>query len=469
MRKGDTFDVMCSISALLADVVSVYAGVMLAVWVRFDSGWISMRYDLPASRYIYYIGAGFAALLFVLIFQMLDLYKRPQTGAFSEKIPRIIRACGLGVLLAFVLASAIRTEPPFSRVVAGLSFFTISSIVLIVRFALSRIERHYAKYQTHKNNIIILGVNITAANLKAAIEREPRLRSRVLGFLRVNKDPSHKDIAEDMIMGEVEELSRLLDENNVDQVILTASELERSRMVEIILLCERTVVQFRMVPDMLRLLTTKVDIQTINGIPLLGTGKWPLDCFWNRATKRIEDISGALIGLFLSLPVLAIAAIFIKRSSPGPVFFKQVRCGQHGNHFTLYKLRTMRTDAETDGTPGWTTEDDPRRTRTGALLRRWNIDELPQFWNVLKGEMSIVGPRPERPHFVEKFKEDISRYMWRHVSKPGLTGWAQVNGLRGDTSIPDRISHDLYYLENWSLALDFKIISKTFFVRGDDY
>jgi lipopolysaccharide/colanic/teichoic acid biosynthesis glycosyltransferase len=163
------------------------------------------------------------------------------------------------------------------------------------------------------------------------------------------------------------------------------------------------------------------------------------------------------------------AAVLIKRSSPGPVLYGQERCGERGRVFTLYKLRTMRTDAEEQTGPVFTAREDPRVTPVGAFLRRRNLDELPQLWNVLLGQMSLVGPRPERPHFVERFKEDISRYMWRHVSKPGMTGWAQVNGLRGNTSIQERIKYDLYYLENWSLALDFKILAKTFFARENAY
>ena len=159
----------------------------------------------------------------------------------------------------------------------------------------------------------------------------------------------------------------------------------------------------------------------------------------------------------------------IRRTSPGPAFYTQERCGENGRPFTIYKLRSMRADAEAETGPVWATEDDPRRTAFGSFVRRYNVDELPQLWNVLRGDMSLVGPRPERPHFVEKFKEDISRYMWRHVSKPGMTGWAQINGLRGNTSIEERIKYDLYYLENWSLAFDFKILVRTFFARHNAY
>jgi exopolysaccharide biosynthesis polyprenyl glycosylphosphotransferase len=178
---------------------------------------------------------------------------------------------------------------------------------------------------------------------------------------------------------------------------------------------------------------------------------------------------GSTLGLVITGPVILVAGLLVKRSSPGPMFYVQERCGEGGETFRLYKLRTMRVDAEKESGPVWTQEDDPRRTRIGGFLRRHNLDELPQLWNVFRGHMSLVGPRPERPHFVEQFKGDIGRYMWRHVSKPGLTGWAQVNGLRGNTSIEERIKYDLYYLENWSLAFDLKILLKTLFARENAY
>ncbi len=224
-----------------------------------------------------------------------------------------------------------------------------------------------------------------------------------------------------------------------------------------------------MVPDLFRIMTTSMDVQSLNDIPLLGISPWPLDRFWNRIIKRLEDIGGSLIGLLLSAPIILLAALCIKRSSPGPIFYVQERCGKGGEPFRLYKLRTMRVDAEAETGPVWTTQEDARRTGVGALLRTYNLDELPQFWNVLKGDMSLVGPRPERPHFVEQFKGEIVKYMFRHVSKPGMTGWAQVNGLRGNTDLTERVKYDLYYLENWSLSFDFKILIKTFFARQNAY
>ena len=200
------------------------------------------------------------------------------------------------------------------------------------------------------------------------------------------------------------------------------------------------------------------------GWAMLRAHFWPITLM-----ALILFVIGALAGLLILSPFMLLIALLIKRNSPGPVFFLQERCGEKGRKFKLIKFRTMYVNAEAGTGPVWTVENDPRCTSIGSFLRRFNIDELPQLWNVLRGEMSLVGPRPERPFFVEQFKEDINRYMWRHVSRPGMTGWAQVNGLRGNTDVAERIKYDLYYLENWSLAFDFKILLKTFRSRQNAY
>ncbi|OQW96733.1 MAG: undecaprenyl-phosphate glucose phosphotransferase [Verrucomicrobia bacterium A1] len=470
MRTRDTFDVGCSTAAVLADAIAVFGGFMLAFWIRFDSGWgwIPLPPADP-SRVQYVYGAAMAALLFLLVFRALGLYVRPQLGTFSDHVPRLIRSTALGMLIAVAFWFAIRTAAPFSRIMSGLSFFTITALVLVERFALFQYERHLAKHREEINRVIVIGTDSVAARIKLALKKEPRLRSRVTGFLRTSVAEPDPAIPADLIRGSLEDLDGLIEKGEVDQVILADTSLPHERMVQIILQCERALVSFLLVPDLFGVLTSKVDMRHVADIPLLGVSKWPLDYFWNRVAKRAEDVLGSLIGLVLSVPVVVVAAPLIKRSSPGPVFFRQDRCGEGGRTFAIYKLRTMPVQAENETGPVWATEDDPRRTPVGAFLRRHNLDELPQFWNVLRGEMSLVGPRPERPHFVEQFKEDISRYMWRHVSKPGMTGWAQVNGLRGNTSIRERIKYDLFYLENWSLSFDFKILTKTFFARKNAY
>ena len=317
--------------------------------------------------------------------------------------------------------------------------------------------------------MLILGSDSVALHIKRTIEQEPMLRSEVIGFLRVDLDKADDGIEETDILGTFENLDGMLKDGEVDQVILSGAQIGHEGIVDIIIRCEKSMVTFNMVPDLFRVLTNSMDVQSLNDIPMLGIGRWPLDNFWKRVFKRLEDVVGSVIGLVLTSPAILFFGLLVKRESPGPIFYSQERCGEDGKIFRIHKLRTMNTDAEKDTGPVFTAEDDPRRTKIGSFLRRHNVDELPQLWNVLKGEMSLVGPRPERPHFVEQFKDDVGKYMSRHVSKPGMTGWAQVNGLRGNTSIAERVKYDLYYLENWSPAFDFKVILRTFFAGENAY
>ncbi|MFC1462173.1 undecaprenyl-phosphate glucose phosphotransferase [Verrucomicrobiota bacterium] len=470
MRKRDTMDVMMGMIAVVVDAAAIFGGFMLATWVRFGTNLLPLLYEAPADPYpTYATGAGVATVLFLFVFQYAGLLARPQMGSFVNKIPRIIKSVAIGVILTVVLAFAAQNEADFARLVIGLSFLTICVLVLLERWILFRIEWNLARHSRRTNRVLILGTDSVAAHIKRALRKEPMLRSEVIGFLRTDLSEPDGDIPAELIKGTIEELESFVGDSEVDQIILASSSLEHKRMVDLILLCERNLIVFNLVPDLFRIMTSSMDVQSLDDIPLLGTSKWPLDVFWHRLTKRIEDICGAAFGLMISVPAILVAAALIKKSSPGRVFFKQERCGEKGAPFTLYKLRTMRTDAEAETGPVFTAEADPRTTPVGAFLRRHNLDELPQFWNVLRGDMSLVGPRPERPHFVEQFKEDIGRYMWRHVSKPGMTGWAQVNGLRGNTSIEERIKYDLYYLENWSLAFDLKILLKTLVARENAY
>lgn len=469
MHRRDTFDVLTSLAAVLGDALAIYAGLLLAVWLRFFSGWFPAVEALPPMS-LYVQGAGIATLLFLLIFSVLGLYQRPQLGSFGDKVPRLIRAVLWSIGLAMILAFALRTDPPFSRLATGLSFFTVSALFILERYILFRLEIVWARNQGTQNRVTIIGACENALRLQDALENEPRLRSVITACLLLdNEDPDTCPIDKALIRGTVDDLQAVLDAKETDHVILSEMAVSREDMVDIIVKCEQAFVPFHLVPDLFRILTSKVDIHTVDGVPLLGMGKWPLDYLGHRLLKRAEDAGGALFGLLVSAPAILVLAALIKRSSPGPAFYKQKRCGEAGKPFTIYKLRTMPMDAEELSGPVWAAPGDPRRTPLGSFMRRYNLDELPQFWNVLRGDMSLVGPRPERPHFVEQFKEDIGSYMWRHIYKPGMTGWAQVNGLRGNTSIEDRIKYDLYYLENWSLSFDFKILIKTFFSNDNAY
>ncbi|MCA1809225.1 MAG: exopolysaccharide biosynthesis polyprenyl glycosylphosphotransferase [Kiritimatiellia bacterium] len=471
MRIKDTSDVLASCAAIGGDALAVVGGFMLAVWLRFDSGLLPLFYDsYPPRLYtMYFHGALLTALVFCSTFQALGLYVRPQVGVFGDRVPRLIRGIGVGSLVAVALAFILRTDPPFSRLTAVLAVPVVTLLVILERWLLFHWEIRLARRRQRVNRVMIIGTDAIAARLLHALRHEPRLRSEVMAFLRIGDAPPHADIPPELLRGVLDDVRAVIERDPPDQVILTDAGIGHQRMVELILLCEQHLTMLNIVPDLFRIMTDTVDLQSIDGIPLLGVRHWPLDHFWNRLLKRMEDVLGALLGLVLAGPLMLLIAVWIRRDSPGPVLFRQQRCGEGGRVFTLYKLRTMRVDAETAGQRAWTVADDPRRTAAGTWLRRLNLDELPQLWNVLRGEMSLVGPRPERPCFVEHFKEDINRYMWRHVSKPGLTGWAQVNGLRGDTDIRERVKYDLYYLEHWSLAFDFKIMAKTLLAHRNAY
>jgi exopolysaccharide biosynthesis polyprenyl glycosylphosphotransferase len=468
----DNFDALCGLLAGVADFAATYAGVMLAVYLRFCSGLIPLFHEELPPMEMYAVGAVAVSVLLVVIFRLLRLYRRPQTGRFEHEIPRLVRGVGTTLFVSLALTFVAREPdwPPYSRVTALVSFFTVLFLVLLERYILSRIELHWARHSAPVHGVVIVGTGTLAARLRRAIRREPRLRAKVVAHVRVaGEGEPDADIPPEEIAGEMADFEALADAAHAQEIMLATSLVPRERLTEIILYCERRMIPFRMVPDFFDLVTDRVSIEHVGSVPLLGLSRWPLDAFHNRLLKRVEDIAGACVGLLLSAPVFAVAAPVIKLSSPGPVFYRQKRVGANGRRFTMYKLRSMPVDAEKATGPVWTSENDPRRTRVGAFLRRWNLDELPQFWNVLKGDMSLVGPRPERPVFVRKFKYDVDHYMTRHVIRPGMTGWAQVNGLRGNTSISERISHDIYYLENWSLSLDFKILVQTFFRRENAY
>ena len=468
MKNRDSNDALSALLAAAVDLCAIWLAQMLAVWIRFDSGWIPLagRWIPPVVRdpdlYRRYALAAAAVLpVYLLVFQILKLYSRPQEGTFSGKIPRIIRACAFSVLIVLDISALLKNVIPFSNAVVLMSLATVTVLVLIERAVMFEFEIALARRSPPCHRTLILGAGEDASRLVEALSAEPRLRTRAVGVLALGGEQAHAGIPAPFLCGDYADLERVVAERRIDQVILTGHALSHEQTVALILFCEQRLIRFNMVPDLFRMLTSRMEFNLITGIPLLGISRWPLDQVWNRILKRAFDMAGALCGLVLAAPVMLVAALLIVRESPGPVFYVQERCGRRGRAFRLFKLRTMRPDAENARQPGWTVADDPRRTRVGAWLRRYNIDELPQFWNVLRGDMSLVGPRPERPYFVEQFTPGIAHYMWRHVSKPGLTGWAQVNGLRGDTSIAERVKYDLYYLEHWSLAFDIKILIRT--------
>jgi Undecaprenyl-phosphate glucose phosphotransferase len=292
------------------------------------------------------------------------------------------------------------------------------------------------------------------------IRQMPRLGYEVVGFID-GDDPPVDEIMGVPVLGGIDDIPELIREYEIEEVIIGRPELDHQRVLAIISRCERGQVGIKIFPDLFQIIATELSIGDLGGLPLLNVRDVALRG-WRLTLKRAVDLLGSAVGLVIFSPALMLIAVAIKLDSPGPAFYAQERMGLDARSFWCLKFRSMRTDAESDG-PGWTVEADPRVTRLGRFIRRFSIDELPQLINVFIGDMSLVGPRPERPVYVEQFRRSIPRYMDRHREKAGMTGWAQVNGLRGDTSIAERTKYDLWYIENWSLWLDFKIILRTVF------
>ncbi|SDU00787.1 exopolysaccharide biosynthesis polyprenyl glycosylphosphotransferase [Verrucomicrobium sp. GAS474] len=270
-------------------------------------------------------------------------------------------------------------------------------------------------------------------------------------------------------LGTIEMVETMIEKEEITLIIIDERGLEAGDAGRIVEICSRHLVNFKIIPSGFDVLSTKATVRVVAGVPVVGIHGLNFDHYHNRIFKRAVDIVGALVGLILFAPVIAVAGFLIYRESPGPIFYRQVRLGLKEKPFRIIKLRSMRLDAESASGAKWAVENDPRRLKIGTFLRKSNLDEVPQFWNVLKGEMSLVGPRPERPEFTANFRETIPHYNLRHTCRPGLTGWAAVNGLRGNTSLEDRLTYDIYYLENWSLMRDFKIILMTLFPPKNAY
>ncbi|MEZ4646890.1 MAG: exopolysaccharide biosynthesis polyprenyl glycosylphosphotransferase [Chloroflexota bacterium] len=287
----------------------------------------------------------------------------------------------------------------------------------------------------------------------------PYLGYDVVGLIAEDGETAVKEMLGFPVLGVPEDLPNLIEEYDIAEVIIAMPERGHRETIRVISYCERGRVSIKVFPDIFQFITSEADIDDLGGLPLLSVRDFALRGYL-LIFKRLMDLTGSAFGLIVLSPLMLLVAIAIKLESPGPAFFVQERMGLDGKPFLMIKFRSMRRDAEKHG-PGWTTDNDPRQTKLGALLRKVEIDELPNLINVFLGEMSLVGPRPEQAHYVEQFRGNVPRYMERHKEKGGMTGWAQVNGLRGDTSIAERTKYDLWYSENWSILLDIKIILRT--------
>ncbi len=403
--------------------------------------------------------------LYLILYLACNLYTAKRVQGRRLEIGNIVKANTIGLLLIIVLLFLARDNvygEHYSRTM--LFYFYLINIVLeagvrnLIRYMLRKIRR--SGYNLR--HILFVGYSSAAEAFIDRIITNTHWGYRVLGILDDNKEVgyTYRGIP---IMGTTDELENILEKNQPDEIALTLGLREYYKLKHIVATCEKSGVHTKFVPDYNDIIPTRPYTEDLLGLPVVNIRHVPLTNTFNMLCKRAIDMVGAVSAVILFSPVMLITAVLVKATSKGPLIYRQERVGLHNQTFQMYKFRSMEVQSEKREKKAWTVRNDPRVTTVGKFIRRTSIDELPQLFNVLKGDMSLIGPRPERPFFVEKFREEIPRYMVKHQVRPGMTGWAQVNGYRGDTSIKKRIEYDLYYIENWSMSLDIKILFLTFF------
>lgn len=448
------------------DAFSVFLAFVAAYWFRFSGLFLSID-DIPPFHHYLRI-MFFAIPVFLLTFRTYRLYK----GAFPHKgideMFTVVKAATISILI-LMAATFVYREFSYSRLVMVFAWMFFLIFNIVGRLVLYALEASVRIKRGEEINLLVLGVNKNARSLLKWIEKHPRCGYKVVGVLSGLSETSGKHLNDAPILGTIYEFDKILKKHKVDEAILTIPSLSRDEIANIMLQCESGMVSFKVVADFYGMVTSSVDIHYLSGIPFLGLKSLPLDDAWNRFLKRAFDFLSSFAALIVLSPLMVVIAAIIKAVDAGPILYKQERVGQDGKVFNILKFRTMVVGAERATGPVWARENDERCTKWGSFLRKTNLDELPQLINVIRGDMSLVGPRPERPHFVEEFKSAIPRYMARHKIKSGITGWAQVNGYRGDTSLTERIKYDLYYMENWTLKFDIEILFKTLFAFKNAY
>ena len=399
--------------------------------------------------------------VYLLLYQAFTLYTPMRMQGRRLVLANIVKANSLGLLILMFTFYMV-DEGDFSR--STYIMFYVINIVLqwAVRMLIFTLLKDMREKGLNQKQMICVGYSRAAEEYIDRVQANPQWGYVIQGILDDNT-PAGTEYKGIKVLGRIENLNVILPENQMDEIAITLGLSEYYRLEEIVALCEKSGVHTKFIPDYNKIIPTKPYTEDILGLPVINIRYVPLNNTFNALIKRAMDIVGSIVGIIVTSPLMLLMCLIIKLTSPGPLIYKQERVGLHNQTFWMYKFRSMEVQPESEEKNAWTVKNDPRVTPVGKFMRHTSIDELPQLFNILKGNMSLVGPRPERPFFVEKFREEIPRYMVKHQVRPGLTGWAQVNGYRGDTSIRKRIECDLYYIENWSIGFDIKIIFLTFF------
>ncbi len=444
---------------VVIDAAIIIISYLFAYWLIF--GFMKRNAGLPKG--VYFLALFYVVPVGLLLYWFFHLYEPMRVMGRRLELFNVLKANVVGALLfTLVLYLAKNRLIHFSRWM--IFWFIAINITLesAFRLTLRSILRSFRRKGYNQKHVLLVGYSRAAQGYIDRTLANPDWGYLIRGVLddHTERGTEYKGIR---VIGPIANLEEILPMNRLDEIVITLSINEYDKLERIVNACEKSGVHTKFVPDYNKVIPTKPYTEDLLGLPVINIRNVPLTDSFNAALKRLVDILGGTFALILFSPVMLVVAIAVKVSSPGPVIFSQERVGLHNRPFKMYKFRSMVVQKPSEERNAWTTRNDNRVTAVGKFIRTTSIDELPQLWNIVKGDMSLVGPRPERPHFVEKFREEIPRYMVKHQVRPGLTGWAQVNGYRGDTSITKRIEYDLYYIENWSLGLDFKIIFLTFF------
>jgi len=444
---------------ILLDVLIFLFSMSDAYYLRF------LNYTGPHIPIDFYFKISVIAIpIYLLIFNYNQLYESYRTKRLILEISRVIKANVLGIILIIILSFLFK-EVNISRLVILIFGIINTSLMILIRIILRKTLRAMRARGHNIKRMLIIGANRLAMEFVQKIISNKNLGYHVVGFLSDKFDGDQSAGIENLIpcKGNFDDLERIMADEAIDEVVAALEYEQYDHLTGIIEACEKAGTKISVIPFYTKYLPARPYIDEVEGLPVINIRRIPLDNLLNNWIKRLFDFFTALFLIVILSPFLLITAICVKATSPGPILYKQERVGLNKKNFTMYKFRSMRVAADGSDKTAWTTKDDPRKTKFGAFMRKYSIDELPQLFNVLNGTMSLVGPRPEIPYHVYNFKEEIPLYMVKHQVRPGITGWAQVNGLRGDTSIRARIEHDIFYIENWSFLFDIKILIMTVF------
>ncbi len=449
---------------VLLDGVIIIASYLLAWYLKFKSGIAFFMRDVAAgtlSMQTYFSALFLMVPGYLILYYLFNLYTAKRASSMRRDIWNVIKANSVGLFLFLGLLYVVR-QPHFSRTM--LFYFYVLNILgdSIFRILVFRILQKLRRKGYNVKYILLVGYSRAAELYIDRVRHNPQWGYVVRGILddSIPRGTEYKGVR---VIGQIDNLFYILPQNKLDEIAITLALEHYGRLKEIVSLCEKSGVHTKFIPDYYSVIPSKPYTEDVDGLPVINIRRVPLTNTLNMVAKRTFDLVMGLIITIIVSPLLLVIAVLVKLSSPGPVIFKQERVGLHNKPFQMYKFRTMRMQTPEDEEKEWTTKGDPRVTGVGRFLRKTSLDEFPQLFNVIMGDMSLVGPRPERPFFVEKFKEEIPRYMIKHQVRPGMTGWAQINGFRGDSSIRKRIDCDLYYIENWTMSLDMKILFLTIF------